>query len=332
VSDTIPSMLGRRRLTLWVLVGAAILLGIMSGVALLWLVMPDWFKEIILEHSPRLEWAYRAAERSGGNGNLEVRLHDRFSRQAVLRVANERLKSGTPAEQEFAARHIGWIYWQNRREPRFVLDDEVLKQDLVAGLLAVSKRGNAGSTDAACYALLQMGEVQFLPDLLKILDHQRDRFHSLLLFRSQRMIDPLITTHLLEWFRATRDHTVFDAIIAQKDPRTEALMIAVLTSSLPGTSNLRRNALRADCRSSEFFAAVRKLCADSDYNLRHEAGDVLGANANGLDWMLDVRVDPVAWQSHPFAEATLWSRADELSIDQGYRWITAPPLEVDKVR
>ena len=50
-----------------------------------------------------------------------------------------------------------------------------------------------------------------------------------------------------------------------------------------------------------------------------------------LEWMLDLRVDPMAERAHRDAERYLMDNAAELSIDQAYRWFSAPPLP-DKPR
>lgn len=311
--------------TAWVLAVIGLMLTVMLLGAVLWVVMPSWFRDLLIAHSPRLDLAYHAAEHDGGDGGLSTELHERFSRKAVLIMAADRLLDGTPAQQEYAARHIGWIFWKRHSFPPFVLDDVELRRRLVELLVAVSRGSNQHSIDAACYALMQMGELQYLPEILRVLDAQpRVRWYSMFSFRQIRD-DPLVTTHLLKWFHAHPDQSILRAIMAQNDPRAEDLIISVLRSPSYGPS-LRRIPLLEFMTSSASFSAVRQLCADSDYFLRRDAVAVLAATDDGLNWLLDVRLDPKAELSHQFAEDYLRRRADELSIDQGYRWISAPPL------
>jgi hypothetical protein len=281
---------------------------------------------VMIWRCPVLSLAYQAAESGDIQPTAAGDLHLRFSTTDLLLLTAERLEQGMPTQQAYAARHLGWLLYHKRKpHPYAVVDDPALKQRLIDGLVAASRSGAPDSVDAACFALMALGEDHRRPELLLLLDPlPGGRTLSLMPLR-QCPDDPLVTTHLLTWYRANPENHVLLVILGQNDPRVDELMEMVLRS--PSYGSLRQFALTLPRAASPArLATVRWLCSESDPALIPLAMKILKAAPDAVVWILDVRCDPTAGLAHAAAEDYLAQHAGELSLEQRNRWLSAPPL------
>lgn len=316
----------KRQWTIWLLVANGVLMPLLLVATVLWLVMPEWFRDLMIDHSPLLGLAYRAAEHGGLERSVASNLHLRFSPGDLLLLTAERLERGTPAQQAYAARHLGWLLYPNRKpHPHAVVNDPALKVRLLDGLVAAAHSTTPETVDAACFALLAMGEEHRRPELLLLLDRLPGGRMLSLMTLKQSPDDTLVTTYLLKWFNAKPEHQTLWVLLGQNDPRVDEVIELVLRSPSYGT--LRRDTLISP-RAAEpaHLAAVRSLCSDPDPELVVLAMKILRAAPGVVELMLDVRCDPTAGLAHHAAENYLSEHAGVLSPEQRQRWTAAPAL------
>jgi hypothetical protein len=324
--DHIVPTTAKRQWTIWLLAANGVLMTLVLAATVLWLVMPEWFRDLVIARSPVLSLAYRAAEGGEIMPSATGDLHLRFSPSDLLLLTADRLERGTPTQQAYAARHLGWLLYPKRKpHPHAVVNDPALKVRLLDGLVAAAHSTTPETVDAACFALLALGEDHRLPELLLLLDRlPGGRMLSLMPLR-QRPDDPLVTTHLLKWYDANPEQQTLQVIVGQNDPRVDELMEMVLRS--PSYGYLRHIALASPRAAFPArLATVRSLCSDSDPELIVLAMKILKAAPGVVELMLDVRCDPTAGLAHPAAEDYLSQHADGLSLEQRNRWMSAPPL------
>lgn len=314
-----------------VLVGTLFIL--LAILAALWVVMPDWFRQLVVNRVPSLPLAYLAAERQAPDGDLSSVLYNRFSRESILRICADRFETGSSAERAFAARHVLWNFWIRRGGAAFSLRDPVLQQRLVHGLFHLASEPDLFAKDTACAALLWIDK-SHLPEVLKSLG-QKTKLGNFSAGALRSITDrPEITSFLIENFSANPSRECLKAVLSQQGPAAEDLLVSVLSSSVHASFHrtLLHDSVGTPWLSSpQFVTAVRARCLDNNYDVRRTAIEVLAATANGLEAVLLLRLDPTATQAHKMADYQLQFRADELTTDQLQRLKNAPPLLAHEV-